>query len=505
VLALEERGHRLFGSWTEEGLGAHTVGPLPFGHVTDVADPATPGRTSSTRCSTGAPSGTPTRCASGCPDVPFVWHFKEAPQACVRSGTWPLLVDLVTGADRVVLATDEERDWFDLALPGRLDPERTSVLDGDLPKADWFAGERSPRLSDADGEVHTVCVGRPLGIDAAVLVRLGRAGIHVHLHGQVVDHGPSAGWKQQVEAAQAQVPGYVHLHPKVEQPTGCGCSAATTRLAAPLHLVQRRRPAPGRLGRPERPCRIPTYACAGLPMLQSRSPGCTVAAERLLGPAGVLYDDVDDLVARLHDRAALTAARRPAGPAGTASPSTRTPTSWCGCCSRRAGRRARCASAWSSPMRTGTSRPATPTPGRRRCASRGRGRPGGRRPGGLARRRPAAVRPGRPARAGRGGGRLRTDAAGRLGARRIGRRLLNPLPALLASSDKLATAAVWAAAGLPQPATLDLAGVTSWPAPGRPMVLKPAFCDGARYIDLVHDLEQARRPRPTGAPTRPRR
>ena len=74
-----------------------------------------------------------------------------------------------------------------------------------------------------------------------------------------------------------------------------------------------------------------------------------------------------------------------------------------------------------------------------------------------------------------------------------GARLLNPLPALLASSDKLATAAVWAAAGLPQPATVDLAGVTSWPAPGRPMVLKPAFCDGARYIDLVHDLEQARK------------
>ena len=74
-----------------------------------------------------------------------------------------------------------------------------------------------------------------------------------------------------------------------------------------------------------------------------------------------------------------------------------------------------------------------------------------------------------------------------------GARLLNPLPALLASSDKLATAAVWAAAGLPQPATVDLAGVRGWPAPGRPMVLKPAFCDGARYIVLVHDLEQARK------------
>jgi glutathione synthase/RimK-type ligase-like ATP-grasp enzyme len=70
--------------------------------------------------------------------------------------------------------------------------------------------------------------------------------------------------------------------------------------------------------------------------------------------------------------------------------------------------------------------------------------------------------------------------------------LLNPVRALLASADKQVTAAVWAAAGLPQPRTVDLAAVERWPDPGRPCVLKPAFCDGARHIALVDTLEQAR-------------
>lgn len=70
--------------------------------------------------------------------------------------------------------------------------------------------------------------------------------------------------------------------------------------------------------------------------------------------------------------------------------------------------------------------------------------------------------------------------------------VLNPVRSLLASSDKLVTAAVWGAAGLPQPATYDLAAVRAWPQPGRRMVLKPSLCDGARHIALVGDLDQAR-------------
>ena len=74
--------------------------------------------------------------------------------------------------------------------------------------------------------------------------------------------------------------------------------------------------------------------------------------------------------------------------------------------------------------------------------------------------------------------------------------LVNPVSALLASSDKLVTHAVWAAAGLPQPAAWDLADLertATWPCPGRPMVLKPSLGDGARHIELVHDLAEARR------------
>jgi len=72
--------------------------------------------------------------------------------------------------------------------------------------------------------------------------------------------------------------------------------------------------------------------------------------------------------------------------------------------------------------------------------------------------------------------------------------LLNPISALVASSDKLVTHAVWAAHGIPQPRAWDLARVGDrWPAPaGRPLVLKPAFCDGARHIALVSSLAEAR-------------
>ncbi|MGY1776172.1 ATP-grasp domain-containing protein [Geodermatophilus sp. SYSU D00804] len=70
--------------------------------------------------------------------------------------------------------------------------------------------------------------------------------------------------------------------------------------------------------------------------------------------------------------------------------------------------------------------------------------------------------------------------------------LLNPVTSLVASADKLVTHAVWAAAGVPQPAAWDLARVREWPMPGRRMVLKPSLGDGARYVELVGDLDAAR-------------
>ena len=71
--------------------------------------------------------------------------------------------------------------------------------------------------------------------------------------------------------------------------------------------------------------------------------------------------------------------------------------------------------------------------------------------------------------------------------------LLNPTAALLASSDKLTTHAVWAAAGVDQPQTWDLDRVDRWPGAGdAPLVLKPSLCDGARHIAFVRSLGEAR-------------
>jgi glutathione synthase/RimK-type ligase-like ATP-grasp enzyme len=70
--------------------------------------------------------------------------------------------------------------------------------------------------------------------------------------------------------------------------------------------------------------------------------------------------------------------------------------------------------------------------------------------------------------------------------------LLNPVSALLASSDKLTTHAIWAAAGVEQPATWDLDRLDAWPGGEGPLVLKPSLCDGARHIGLVRSLAEAR-------------
>jgi hypothetical protein len=64
------------------------------------------------------------------------------------------------------------QQWFETFIPPSGRP--TLVLDGDLLKGDWFSERRSPRLSDADGELHTVVPGRPIGLDPQTVAELAR-------------------------------------------------------------------------------------------------------------------------------------------------------------------------------------------------------------------------------------------------------------------------------------------------------------------------------------------
>ncbi|MDQ2842406.1 MAG: glycosyltransferase family 2 protein [Acidobacteriota bacterium] len=290
VLALEERGHRLYGLWTEDPWWLNTVGPLPFGHVQDIPRSdwrnavrelqpdiiyallnwqAVPFAHEVLRADLG---------------IPFVWHFKEGPWLCLQHGYWPQMVDLHTRTDGQIYTSPELRDWFETILPGCTKHGRTMILDGDLPKREWFEGAPSPRLSESDGEFHTVVPGRPIGLHPGLLRDLPEQHIHLHFYGDLQHQD----WKHWVEEAQRVAPGYFHLHPHV------GPAQWVTELshydAGWLHFLKSDNN--GDLGLAfwddlNYPARVTTLMAAGLPLLQYENEGAVVATQTLARRLGI--------------------------------------------------------------------------------------------------------------------------------------------------------------------------------------------------------------------------
>jgi hypothetical protein len=284
ILALEERGCRLFGLWIDDPLGFMTVGPLPFGHVRDIElenwRAARPDVVYALLNWRAVPLAH-RLLGSG---VPLVFHFKEAPHRSIARGEFPLLVEVIQRADEVILSSAEERDWVLAALGNRLDPTRLHVLDGDLPKREWLdAAPSDGRLSDDDGQIHTVLVGRPYGVDEELRSGLARRAIRLHEPSEV----EPADWVSQLGRYDA---GW--LHP-VRAANGGDIRAASWD---DLNL----------------PARIPTLMAAGLPLIvPAPPPGSVHAASRLareLG-CGILYDDLDDLAGKLRDSRAMEVRR----------------------------------------------------------------------------------------------------------------------------------------------------------------------------------------------------
>jgi hypothetical protein len=314
ILALEERGHRLYGLWTPDGVGFNTVGPLPFGHVADL--PQVGWREAVRRVRPdviyallnwqAVPFAhqvlTDTR------GIPFVWHFKESPFACLERGMWPQLVDLHTRSDGQVYTSPEMQDWFETVLPGQVRHDRALVLDGDLPKRDWFTADRRPRLSEADGEVHTVVTGRPFGIHPDTMGALARAGIHMHFY------GPTWGdwWRDWIARTRRAAPDHLHLHPSVRQ--GEWVSELSRYDAGWLHLFGSRNG--GDLRRANwddlnYPARLGTLIAAGLPLIQPDHGAAIVATQALARrlAIGVSFADIAELRGRLADAPAMARLR----------------------------------------------------------------------------------------------------------------------------------------------------------------------------------------------------
>jgi hypothetical protein len=310
VLALEERGHRLFGLWMDDPYWYNTVGPLPFGHVTDATarDPVEavrevrPDVIYALLNWQAVPFAAAVRRAV--PDVPFVWHFKEGPFISIEHGHWADLVALTESADGRIFSSPEMRAWFGTAVPGSDDPLRSIVLDGDLPKADWLDARRTRRLSLDDGEIHTVVPGRPIGLHPETVEALAGEGIHLHFYGDFT-HGQ---WRDWIRRASTLAPRHLHLHPTV------GPEGWVTELsrydAGWLHRFESTNRGDIRKASWDDlnyPARMATLAMAGVPMIQGDNTGSIVATQALGLALGVtvVFRTIPELAARLRDTALM--------------------------------------------------------------------------------------------------------------------------------------------------------------------------------------------------------
>jgi glycosyltransferase involved in cell wall biosynthesis len=304
ILALEELGHKLYGLWTTTPYWYNTIGPLPFGDIEDL--PYSSWQQSVKQIKPDVIYALLNWQAVPIayevlrhnPGIPFVWHFKEGPFICMEKGTWKQLIDLYKYSDGQIYNSPEMRDWFRQFLT--FDDETTLLLDGDLPKREWFTEDRSAKLSDSDGEIHTVVPGRPIGLHPESIAELAANRIHLHFYGDFT-HGQ---WNEWIVKSRILAPSHLHTHPHCTQETWV--KEFSKYDAGWLHFFQSRNQ--GELMRADwddlnYPARMATLAMAGLPMLQRDNTGHLVAAQNLVSEhkLGLFFGDMAGLSCQLSD------------------------------------------------------------------------------------------------------------------------------------------------------------------------------------------------------------
>lgn len=301
IYALEEAGCQLYGLWMPRPIYSFaTVGPLPFGNVKDVSydnwkeeiEKISPDLIYGLLNSAAVPFVYET--VNYFKTIPFIWHFKEGPSACLKIGCWDKLISLYHHASGRIYLNETTHDWYAQFLPPAKTP--TFILDGDLPKVEYFSSKFSPKLSELQGGIHTVVTGRLIGITDEGIRHLAENDIHVHLytenyyegngredllkvapnHFHIHGHVSADKWTEELSQYDA---GWLHGH----RSTNNGNLMMATW--DDLNL----------------PARISTYAAAGIPILIPNNSKHIVASNRLIEELGIgiLYDNIDDVVCQL--------------------------------------------------------------------------------------------------------------------------------------------------------------------------------------------------------------
>ncbi|MES2730210.1 MAG: glycosyltransferase family A protein [Bacteroidota bacterium] len=314
MCAFEERGHQLYGLWIDEPDGFNAVGALPFGNVIEVRLENWQEQVKEIQPDiiyallNSQAVALAHQVLINNPGIPFVWHFKEGPFYCRQRGTWNQLIDLYTLSDGQIYINQELKDWFQPFLMKQKE-DVSFIVDGDLPKKEWLSGERSPLLSDMDGEIHTVLPGRPMGLEVTDIAQLANLGIHLHFYGNFL-HKMFESW---VEHAQTLAPHHLHIHPTCT--TKDWVKELSQYDAGWLHFFKSDNQ--GDLLKANwndlnYPARMATLGFAGLPMIQCDNSGHLVATQSLLQrlDMGIFFHSFEDLRNQLRDKQQLQRLRQ---------------------------------------------------------------------------------------------------------------------------------------------------------------------------------------------------
>ncbi|MDR2954541.1 MAG: glycosyltransferase [Prevotella sp.] len=313
IYALEEAGHQLYGLWMERPTYCSTtVGPLPFGNVIDI-----PYEDYKNKIKEIKPDIIYGLLNFGViplaydvlrnfPEIPFVWHFKESAFHAIREGFWKKLAYLYTHADGKIFINEDVKAWFEQYIPKT---GSSFILDGDLPKMDYFNKKLSKRLSESDGEIHTVMPGRLVGITPQHTQALAQQNIHIHIYTENY-HDYKMGYLHHLRRLN---PDHIHLHPH--------CIPAnwvkefSQYDAGWLHYFDSSNE--GNLLNANWedlniPARMTTLAMAGLPMIQKNNAGHIVAMQNIAKQknVGIFFNDIDDLCHQLKDKKHMDTLRK---------------------------------------------------------------------------------------------------------------------------------------------------------------------------------------------------
>ncbi|MCD8046949.1 MAG: glycosyltransferase family 2 protein, partial [Clostridiales bacterium] len=316
LVAFEQEGHSLFGMWDNKpAFSFNFVGSLPFGNIQDIEyddnwiqniQKVNPDIIY-VMCNSGS-IGFCHKIISELKEkkqnIPYVFHFKESPLQSLRTGEWKKLVNLYIQADGKIYLHRNTKEWFELFMPSTED-EKSFVMDLDIPNKEYFTNHYSSKISEQDGEIHTVVAGRIIGLNANDIKEFAKNKIHIHCYNESYFKAHKIESKKYLEVA----PNHFHVHSHV--PSKDWCKEFSKYDAGWLHCFNSYNG--GELLKASWndlniPNRINVYAAAGIPVIQKDNTGNIVAMQEMLKQidAGVFYTTVSDLTQQLKDVNLLT-------------------------------------------------------------------------------------------------------------------------------------------------------------------------------------------------------